>query len=417
MDHKTYGILLFLGLLVFFYLLNFRNNNKVNEVNEGFTGLKTDSYVEYKNTYLHLDDKKDVKWNDQTLEKCLEMCSNDKGCYGITRQVTDSDNSPADCYPININNLSKCQTSYQGSGEERTKALNYKTFIKKSLEDHEHLCLASNNLNRGVSIKNANDIYWLIEDDKIFGYSNNYIEINELYPRAAFRIVEGLHGNGTISFQSLLSKNMNKYLVHNYPRKDQLYLEDNLKTPEYNLRASFRAINGLKGNGFSLKILKSPEVYVKFEGKTSKRDRLIVTPIENDEQIRDMSTFYFHDQLDKSNVEESKESNDESIIQDDAPRIITPLEKIKKVKTKNLHDLEKQKALLENQNQQILDFDFSQASRVSYIGRELAKQASHVELGNYLKEQEDVQILDRKLQSQNQNGIEMPNKENFRVSL
>jgi hypothetical protein len=426
MNHQKYGILLFITLLILFYLLNFRGRVH-NNISEGFENKSLNTriindYVEYQNTYMHLDGSKDKKWKDQTLDKCLTLCSNDKDCYGITRSNSDSDTAQADCHPIY--NLSKCQTTYQGSGEERSMALNYKTFIKKSLDDHEHLCISSNNLNRGISIKNANDLYWLLEDDKVFGYSSSYIEIEELYPRSSFKVVEGLYGNGTVSFQSLLSKHMNKFLVHNYPRRDQLYLEDknNLKTSEDNARASFRVSSGLNGKGISLKILKFPEVYVRFENKTQKRDRLIVIPIENNNQINDLATFYFQDQLTKNTINTSTSSNDVDTSTsgndiDNTPKIITPLEKIKKVKTKNLHDLEKQKALLEKQNQQILDFDFSQANRVSYIGRELAKQASYVELGNYLKEQEDIQLLDRKLQNQNQNGVSIPNKENFRYSL
>ena len=366
-------------------------------------------YQKYEGTYFHLGKPKAEKYQMKTLNQCLNVCSSDKKCYGISRRTYDPANMKADCFAVY--SLRNCQSSHQGSGEERTRSRNYNTYLKKSIKDHEHLCLSANNLNRDISLIGSNNLYWLLDEGKIGGYSSSYIEIDGLHPLAGFKIVDGLYGDGTVSFKPIQSKYPNHYLVHQYPRKEQIYAEsvDSLKTEKDKARASFRVSRGLNGKGMSIRIIQFPEVYLRFENKKKKNDRLIAVPMENEKVLYDLATFYFHDRIHKGNTSGTVSDMEEG----DNIRIITPQEKIRKAKTKNLHTLETQKALLENQNQKILDFDFSQANKVSYVGRELAHQASHIELGNYLKEQELMGTLEKKIKSEDKNENSIPNKENF----
>jgi len=408
MNHQTYGILLFLLIITLFYLLN--RSNKL-EKREGFVDGSNEKYHEYQSSYFNDSEPRGDKWKDQTLEQCFKTCDNDKKCLGVSRQVYDSANLKATCYPIY--STKSCKSTHQGSGQERTNARNYNSYIKKTLEDHEHLCLAANNLNRDLSIICTNDLYWLLEDEKMVGYSSTYIEIDERYRQAGFKIVDGLAGDGTVSFEPLNNKYSNHCVVHQYPRKEQLFImeKSKLKTVNDKARASFRVSQGLNGQGLSIRIIQYPEVYVQFENKKKKGDRLIAVPIEKNRHLYDLATFYFHDVIDKKNISDSVKQMEESDV-----LVVTPQEKNRKARTKNLHSLEKQKALLESQNQQILNFDFTQANQVNYIGRELAKQASHIELGNYLQEQESFALLQKKLGKTNQTGDNMPSKENFTIS-
>jgi hypothetical protein len=429
MNHQIYGILLFISILILIYLLNKNYNQIISDViykvdvKEGFDDTKitktTDSpinmnnYMEYDNTYFNNDDKNKI--SNKTLKELLVECDNDSSCYGITKQK----NSESNFYKIT--NVKLCKTSYQGSDLEKELAKNYISYIKKSIPDYNKLCILNqkgnlnNNDNNISSIYGYNNLVWTVKNNKIELLALSVIDNNNDYNLCKFKIVDGLNGNNTISIKYEVKGLPVQYVVNEYPNKNYLFLrdvKDNEK--EWKKRASYKMVDGLASEGFSLKMIGFPDIYILASAR--KPNLLNILPIElSDDDNKKLGTFYIKPELTKELNAKNLNNNDK--LNNDMSGNLTPEEKAKKMKNKNLYTLEKQALMLENQMKMINSYDFIHKNNISNIGREFANQSANLALSKYLQEKDDVNLSSQNSSSIVNNGLNTPSVSQFNNKL
>jgi len=429
MNHQIYGILLFISILILIYLLNKNYNQIISDViykvdvKEGFDDTKitktTDSpinmnnYMEYDNTYFNNDDQNKI--SNKTLKELLVECDNDSSCYGITKQK----NSESNFYKIT--NVKLCKTSYQGSDLEKELAKNYISYIKKSIPDYNKLCILNqkgilnNNDNNISSIYGYNNLVWTVKNNKIELLALSVIDNNNDYNLCKFKIVDGLNGNNTISIKYEVKGLPVQYVVNEYPNKNYLFLrdvKDNEK--EWKKRASYKMVDGLASEGFSLKMIGFPDIYILASAR--KPNLLNILPIElSDDDNKKLGTFYIKPELTKELNAKNLNNNDKS--NNDMTGNLTTEEKAKKMKNKNLYTLEKQALMLENQMKMINSYDFIHKNNISNIGREFANQSANLALSKYLQEKDDVNLSAQNSSSIVNNGLNTPSVSQFNNKL
>ena len=429
MNHQIYGILLFISILILIYLLNKNYNQIISDViykvdvKEGFDDTKitktTDSpinmnnYMEYDNTYFNNDDQNKI--SNKTLKELLVECDNDSSCYGITKQK----NSESNFYKIT--NVKLCKTSYQGSDLEKELAKNYISYIKKSIPDYNKLCILNqkgilnNNDNNISSIYGYNNLVWTVKNNKIELLALSVIDNNNDYNLCKFKIVDGLNGNNTISIKYEVKGLPVQYVVNEYPNKNYLFLrdvKDNEK--EWKKRASYKMVDGLASEGFSLKMIGFPDIYILASAR--KPNLLNILPIElSDDDNKKLGTFYIKPELTKELNAKNLNNNDK--LNNDMTGNLTTEEKAKKMKNKNLYTLEKQALMLENQMKMINSYDFIHKNNISNIGREFANQSANLALSKYLQEKDDVNLSAQNSSSIVNNGLNTPSVSQFNNKL
>jgi hypothetical protein len=401
--HTIYGIVLFLILLGLIYLLNKKNNVIIEE---GFEGV-LDNFIKYEKAYFDLEKKFPF---DGNINNLLNNCVKDKNCMGIT---VDSDS-----YYI-IRNTKTCYSSLLGSGIQKADAKNYTTYLKKSVPASGKLCVKPNDT---FTIGNDGNLYLCDIDNQIYGIEKNKIQFDKMYDNCRFKIIDGLYtstANATVSIQ--VEKAGNQYcLIHNFPRNKNIVLKDikEITTDVLKKNASFRLVGGLSNEGFSIKILDIPNTFLRFENQNN-NTRLIATTVENKNniEINNLATFYMKPEIEKvditpESIEKEIKNNDE--ITDEGDQGVTSLnkeEKIKRMKNKNLSVLERQSLLLEQQNKKINGMELVHIGNIGKISREFANQSAQLALGKYLKEKNDIDIL------QKNNPDNTPSVEKFRGRL
>lgn len=407
--HTIYGIVLFLILLGLIYLLNKKNNIIIEE---GFEGVGVvDNFIMYKKAYFDLDNKFPLDEKIKTKYDVLNSCMKDKNCMGIT---FDDDNN----YYI-IKNIKTCYSSLLGSGIQKADAKNYTTYLKKSVPASDKLCVKPNDT---FTIGNDGNLYLCDIDNQIYGIETNKIQFDKMYDNCRFKIIDGLYtstANATVSIQ--VEKAGNQYcLIHNFPRNKNIVLKDikEITTDVLKKNASFRLVGGLSNEGFSIKILDIPNTFLRFENQNN-NTRLIATTVENKNniEINNLATFYMKPEIEKvditpESIEKEIKNNDE--ITDEGDQGVTSLnkeEKIKRMKNKNLSVLERQSLLLEQQNKKINGMELVHIGNIGKISREFANQSAQLALGKYLKEKNDIDIL------QKNNPDNTPSVEKFRGRL
>ena len=435
MNHQTYGILLFISILILIYLLNKNYNQSIGDViykvdlKEGFDDTKLtkttdspinmDNYMEYDNTYFNNDVQNKI--SNKTLKEVLLECDNDSGCYGITKQK----NSETNFYKIT--NIKLCKTSYQGSDLEKELAKNYISYIKKSIPNYNKLCILNqkgnvndnnnnnNNNNDISSIYGYNNLVWTVKNNKIELVNPSVIYNNNDYNLCKFKIVKGLNGNNTISIKYEVKGFPVQYVVNEYPNKNYLFLRDvKDNEQEWKKRASYKMVDGLASEGFSLKMIGFPDIYILASAQTP--NLLNILPIElSDNDYKNLGTFYIKPELTKELNAKNLNNNDKS--NNDMTVNLTTEEKAKKMKNKNLYTLEKQALMLENQMKMINSYDFIHKNNISNIGREFANQSANLALSKYLQEKDDVNLSAQNSSSIVNNGLNTPSVSQFNNKL
>jgi len=434
MNHQIYGILLFVSILLLIYLLN-KNYNQRNQdiiynvnMTEGFDSSPTsiptpnlilDNYIEYDNTYFDMENENEIK--NRTLEEILQECENNPNCYGITKlKNSKNDDNTSFFYILNINS---CKTQYQGSDLEKQLSNNYVSYIKKSVPDVDKLCvnfeeqLKELNLNSISSIYGYNDLVWTIKNNKIELITSALIDVNNYYNLCKFKIVKGLYGKNTISIKYEIAGFPTQYVVNEYPKKNYLFLRE-VKGNELDWKkyASYKMVDGLSKEGFSLKVIGFPDIYIVANGNTP--NLLNILPVEiSDNDTKTLGTFFVKPELTKE-INDENSSDFSKKLNDTSNNINLSIEeKTKKMKAKNLYTLEKQSAMLENQMNMINSFDFIHKNNISNIGREFANQSANLALSKYLEEQENVKLAGDNWNSILANGSNMPSVSKFKNSF
>ena len=431
MNHQIYGILLFVSILLLIYLLNKnytqRNQDVIYNVNmtEGFDSSPIsiptsnpilDNYIELDNTYF--ENKTEIK--NRTLEELLLESNNNSNSYGITKLKNGQNNDNTSFY--NISNISSCKTQYQGSDLEKELAKNYVSYIKKSVPNSDKICLNLNdnlkanlNINNISSIYGYNDLVWTIKNNKIELITSALVDSNNYYNLCKFKIVEGLYGKNTISIKYEIAGFPTQYVVNQYPNKNYLFLrevKDN--EPEWKKYASYKMVDGLSKEGFSLKVIGFPDIYIIANGNTPNLLNILAIELTDDD-TKTLGTFFVKPELTKeTNADNSSDFSKKLNDNNDINIILSVEEKTKKMKAKNLYTLEKQSAMLENQMNMINSFDFIHKNNISNIGREFANQSANLALSKYLEEQENVKSAGDNWNSIFANGSNMPSVSKFK---
>jgi hypothetical protein len=156
-------------------------------------------------------------------------------------------------------------------------------------------------------------------------------------------------------------------------------------------KCSFKIIGGFNKPGFSIKILGFTNMYI--VGSGEKPNVLNILPIElTDSDNKLKATFNFGPAVNEE-ILNSKDLDSTMTKDDSDVAILTPDEKIKKMRGKNLYALEKQNYLLDNQTNMINAFDFVHKNNINHIGREFALQSANMALSKYLQEKDDMTRL------------------------
>jgi hypothetical protein len=450
-NYKLYGVFLFIIILVLIYLLN-RNvskyNNVIEKINEGFGNEEDtdvdnveDNYKELDNVYFDLT--KLIKLQTPlTLNGILKKCNSDKKCKGITilknestsENVSLPENETYNKYYLIIDTKSS-YSLLQGSGEQRYVATNYKTYLKKTVPGSEKLVLSDDTIeSQFFTIRCKGNMLMGVKNNQLCGINKYTVQIDQLYDNIKIKIVNGLYGDGNISIK-LYNNNVNDnmYITHNYPSNRKLILKKITESDgdEIKKKATFRVVSGLLKEGFTIKILEYDNMYIKLSGNNNKIDYMTIDKILNDNDIsikdlvelKNSATFYFNPDIEvittpNSNINELNDkitevndNIDSNENEEVSVSTITQEEKIRRLKNKNINSLDRQSLLLENQNKKIKDMELLHFSNIGKVSREFANQSAKLALAKYIKEKDDIELLNSKTISP---GDNMPSVQSFK---
>ncbi len=407
-----YGIILFLILLGLIYLLNKKNDSS--SITEGFTA--NNNFIIYEKAYFDLDTKQPL--GEKTKETILNKCMKDNNCKGITFDTESN-------YYI-IKNTNTCYSTFLGSGIQKADAVNYTTYLKKTVPVSDKLCITSSLIDSTFfTIGNKNKLYLCAIDNQLYGIDKNKIQFNKMYENCRFKIINGLYSspsNPTISIKlATTGSEGNLCLTHNFPRSKNLVFKDikSSDTDAIKKSATFRLVSGLSNEGFSFKLIDIPNTFLRFENQKN-NTRVIVATIDNKNNIEtnDLATFYMNEEIEKVEItpetmeKEATYSDDlEEEVENEPVSSVSKEDKIKRMKNKNMSVLERQSFLLEEQNKKINSMELVHIGNIGKISREFANQSAQLALGKYLKEKNDMEVL------QKNNPDNTPSVEKFRGRL
>lgn len=302
------GVLIIILLYILFTHIQF--NKK-----EGFT-VKNKQYVKLSDTQISNKDK-NKEWKNLTLKQCQVKCNEDNKCIGFSRDNID-DELKGNCYPSD--KINSCHSLRKGNPEQRNKAINYNTYIKKHYIDLENnllnKCLGDEKLtlNRNIFINSylKPDSYLCI-DNNLVVFKQSKIKDGLFFKQCGFKIVKGLEGSGTVSF--IMSDNYNEhyYLSNNNNYLVLLPIDNSKSNSKERSNASFELLDGLSDkNKFTIRtysIIKK-HLYLIMEGEGKKnKSRIKLVPREQiDSNIKkESSTFNIVNQIDNNSIIETKE--------------------------------------------------------------------------------------------------------------
>jgi hypothetical protein len=394
-NYQIYGLLLFVGLIILILLLN-KNSNNMNpksvtgnyQINEGFEN-QIDNYEIMDNSFFDLGV---TPWKNMNLEEALQKCSDVSSCIGITRKKNTNGTDDNETFPI----LKKgpCHTNFVGGPLQKSKAQNYKSYIKK-LSVGDVTCLNEKTIENYFSFTTKNNLYWCVDnkDKTLKLLSAPRIAQNKLFSKANFKIVTGLFAEGSVSIQ--VSKTLSDaesseptyYIVHDYPKQENLFLKEiGENESDWKKKASFKMIPGLTKEGFTLKIIGFTDMYFKYIG-----ENMTIGTVNDSE--KEKATFFtilpISEDASMNYLEEKNETELKNVD-------LSPHEKFLKMKNKNLLSLEKQQMMLEEQNKKINNFQFMQIGNIGRVSREFANQSAELALSKYLKEKESIDEIAKK---------------------
>jgi hypothetical protein len=393
MNHQIYGVILFAFILILIYLLN-----RIN-FNEGFENNIESIYIDNFNIYdnVYFDTNKEIK--NISFDNALLKCMNDTQCLGITKDKTK------DIF-YEINNIGICKTSYQGSDLEKDRSKNYITYIKKSIDNNMLSCITDDTMNKIISIQTSDLKVWVVKNNKIELSSIAKVDVNNEFNLTKFKLVKGLSGFNTVSIKFEISGFPDTYVINEYPKKAYLSLKEITGNQEdLKKSASFKIVNGLDKQGFSIKIIGFPNMFITGMNIGENKNIIGVSMVENEDMIN--ASFYIKDELStdyikNNNLESSKPNENLDDIAD-----FSVQEKIKKMRTKNLYNLDKQSNLLDNQTNIINNYNFIHKNNIGDISREFANQSANLALSKYLEEKNEIDRIKNLSQSQSQSQSQM----------
>jgi hypothetical protein len=188
----------------------------------------------------------------------------------------------------------------------------------------------------------------------------------------------------------MYEKYANYYVVHDYPRKDYLFLkeidENNVNDKK---KASFKITESLLKKGVSFKIVDFENIYVRIENSSLTSDNVILSQLINSSD-QEAGTFYI--KPGKNDESDLVESENQQKLKDDI-QSLSDEEKFKLMKKNNSNKLEIQKLNLEKQNRQIDDMNYYHLNNINFVGREFANQSARLALGKYIKEKDTIDLL------------------------
>lgn len=301
------GILIIILLFILFTHYKF-------DTKEGFI-VKNKQYVKLSDTQIS---KMDKKWDNLTLKQCQVKCNEDDKCVGFSRDNID-DELKGNCYPSK--KIDTCHSLRKGNPEQRNKAINYNTYIKKHNIDLDNnllnKCLGDEKLtlNRKVFINSylKPDNYLCLENNLII-VKKSKMKDGLFFKQCGLKIIKGLEGSGTISFimsdnnneNYYLSNNNNKYLV-------LLPIDVNRSNSKERSNASFELLDGLSDNNkFTIRThsIVKKNLYLIMEGegkKTNPRIKLVSRDYIDSNIKKESATFNIVNQIDNNSIIKSKE--------------------------------------------------------------------------------------------------------------
>ncbi len=416
MDHRIYGIIIFVGIILLIYLLNYNQSNNSLSL-EGFEGESTSSptstlplseqellsqYYTYDNTFIDLSNKIAIPQGSTALSlaDALTICNRNQNAIGLTKDKTVINTY----YLILKNNY--CKTRYMGSDLEKDKAGNFKTFIKNTIKNSDIMCLNDDSFDkRYISIGGNYNLCWMVgNDDKIESVDLSKLNATGKYINSRFKIVKGLGGTNTISFKYVENGKPDRYIVNDYPKKSYLFLREiNSNEFDWKNKASFRIspsltynssdnITNNNKNKYSLKIMGFPNMYI-IANEISKNFLNIVSSESLDVESYNKTDFMFLAELTKDTISEIEKDLIPSNEMNEVNNDLSPSNKLQKMKTTNLYTLDKQTNLLDNQTNMMNAYDFIHKNNMSNISREFANQSAILALSKYFEEKENMKKI------------------------
>ena len=228
MNNETIIVGSFIILIIILFI--YHNNNCLKDKTlESFedksnTKLLSKTFVKFGETHLKSKSGKEEKYENSTLEQCQFKCNDDDNCIGFVRKDIVDDNKD-DCYIRVADDVGDCHTLRKGNPEQRMNANEYNTYLKSSyVEENKKKniltrCLGDETLtlNKKVyiqSIAKPNNCICVI-DNNIRAQHFSTKGVN-FFKFAAFTIIKGLEGSGTVSFKLKDNNNEDYYLSSNH---------------------------------------------------------------------------------------------------------------------------------------------------------------------------------------------------------
>lgn len=188
------------------------------------------------------------KWNNKTLEQCIDTCNKLENCIGFSRDLVN-DTESATCYPRT--QIDKCYSNRKGNFQQRQNALSYNTYIKSNVNGALTKCLGDTNLTLGrsifikshaypnqyIGINTTNELV-LVDRNKTMnnGGSNNF------FNSCKFKIDAGFDGSGTVSIKHVSS---GKYIYRDSNDMISAKSISSTSLTDEKQRASFHIYDGI----------------------------------------------------------------------------------------------------------------------------------------------------------------------------
>jgi hypothetical protein len=383
--YKFYGIILFIFLLILIYLLNMNNNqNQHNQyTQEGFDNL--DDYINIPGVAFNSDSNNLINLDTPlSLENVLKQCNTD-ACKGIT--IISSNNPDSITSFYKIKDLNSSISRLQGSGSQRINAKKATSYIKRSVQNIDKLYLSEDTMRNQTFNICHGDMYLCVINNKLQFMNKYKIQAKKLINSTKFKISE--RPNNNIAIQDA---NTGKYIIHNFPSNDYLTLSEGSNVSNEN---SIFRITAFNQNGFVLKLVGFTDMYVSYSNhKDNKENNVIVTKIVARE---DTKSAIFNFGLDIEDTEISLDNQPVEMYEvSNAPENVGLTQKDRLVifKNKNSNIIDKQSAVLEDQNNKIKNLEMLHFSNIGDISREFAYQSAKLAFSKYMNETQ--QTVDNK---------------------
>jgi len=187
------------------------------------------------------------KWNNKTLDQCIDTCNKLENCAGFSRDLVN-DTESATCYPRT--QIDKCYSNRKGNFQQRQHALSYNTYVKSTVNGALTKCLGDANLtlgrpifikshaypNKYVGINTANELVLLDRNETMNNGSHTF------FNACKFKIDAGFDGSGTVSIKHVSS---GKYIYRDSNDMISAKSVSSIASTDEKQRASFHIYDGV----------------------------------------------------------------------------------------------------------------------------------------------------------------------------